>query len=301
MKIAIAGGTGFVGEALVNELLKNNHHVVILTRKWIERNNNERIRYVQWLTAGSSPVDSLQDTEVFINLAGESINSGRWTSSRKAKILNSRLEAVEALLDIFSKLERKPKVLINASAIGIYGTSSDTFFTEVSPGAGNDLLSKTVNKWESSAVKAATFGIRPVLCRFGIILDKHKGALPKMAMPYKAFIGGNIGNGQQWMSWIHIEDVVKAIVFVINNEKIEGPINFTAPNPVMMKDFGKILSSVLHRPHWLPVPRFALRTLLGEMSTLVVDGQKVFPQMLIDNNYQFIYPELHGALKNIFT
>jgi len=300
MKIAIAGGTGFVGKALVKELLKNNHDVVILTRKLINHDRNERIQYVQWLSENSQPSEHLQGTEIFINLAGESINSGRWTTVRKNKILNSRLEAVQNLLTIMTKLKSKPKALINASAIGIYGTSEERTFTEEDRGDSIDFLSDTVKQWENEAGKATEFGIRTVFCRFGIILDKNQGALPKVAFPYKTFIGGNIGHGRQWMSWIHIEDVVKGITFVIDHAEIEGPVNFTSPHPVSMQAFGQILAMVLHRPHWLPVPGLILRLFLGEMSTLVLEGQKAVPKKLLETGYQFKYPDLNEALKNIF-
>lgn len=301
MKIAIAGGTGFVGKALVDYFLKDNHEIVILTRHIPNINNSDNIRYVEWLSDNSDPTSHLQNTDIFINLAGESINSGRWTKQRKNKILISRLEAVKELLGIMKKLERKPLVFINASAIGIYGTSLDKVFTEEEQLFGNDFLAETVRQWEYEAGFAARLGIRTAFCRFGIILDHQEGALPKIAFPYKAYIGGNIGNGRQWMSWIHIEDVVKGISFIIENEAIDGPINFTAPNPVTMTEFGKLLAKVLHRPHWLTVPSFALHLLLGEMSTLVVDGQRVLPNTFIDSEFQFTYPKLETALQNIFS
>lgn len=301
MKIAIAGGTGFVGRALVNELSKYEHEIVILTRKAMKASEKANIRYSQWLTDDANPVSDLQNTDIFINLAGESINSGRWTEERKSEILSSRIEAVDAVLDIINQLDRKPRALINASAIGIYGISDNEVFTENTERLGTDFLADTVVKWEQEASKAGPMGIRTVFCRFGIILEKDAGALPKMLLPYKLFIGGNIGSGKQWMSWIHLEDVVKGIIFTIENEQIQGPINFTAPHPVIMNDFGKTLAQVLHRPHWLPVPSLALRLLLGEMSTLVVEGQKVLPKKLLDHGFQFQYPDLKMALKNIFS
>ncbi|MDQ0200684.1 TIGR01777 family oxidoreductase [Neobacillus ginsengisoli] len=300
MKIAITGGTGFVGKALVSELVKHDHEIVILTRKSMQATQNNRIRYVKWLIEGSNPIDYLQDTDIIINLAGESISSGRWNKQRQDLIVNSRKNAVREILDIANKLTNKPKALINASAIGFYGTSETNVFTEEDKGLGNDFLSDTVKQWESEANKAAELGMRTVLCRFGIILDKNEGALPKITLPYKAFIGGNLGNGRQWMSWIHIEDVVKGILFILENEKMKGPVNFTAPHPVTMNEFGKTLANVLHRPHWLPAPSFALRLLLGEMSMLVLEGQKAIPKKLIENGFHFNYTELSSALKNIF-
>jgi uncharacterized protein len=303
MKITIAGGTGFVGKALSEQLLKNNHEVIILSRKSVEpTNGTDGFRYVQWLSDISSPIEELEGTDIFINLAGESINGGHWTEKRKEKILNSRIEAVDALLGIIKSLKTKPRTFINASAIGIYGTSFETIFTETeNHGFGNDFLATTVKEWENKADQASQLGIRTVFCRFGIILDRLQGALPKIALPYKSFIGGPIGNGRQWMSWIHIKDVVKGICFVIEHEHMQGPVNFTAPNPVTMSEFGKTLAQVLHRPHWLPVPSYALKLLLGEMSTLVVEGQKVLPNKLLENGYQFNYPDLNLAFKNIFS
>lgn len=300
MKITITGGTGFVGKALVGELIKQDHEIVILTRKTINPGQDHRIRYVKWLSEDSNPIDQLQDTDIFINLAGESISSGRWNKQRQDLIVSSRRNAVGEILDIANKLNNKPKALINASAIGFYGTSETKVFTEEDDGQGDDFLSWTVMQWESEAIKAAELGIRTVLCRFGIILDKNEGALPKITLPYKAFIGGNLGNGRQWMSWIHIEDVVKGISFILENEKIKGPVNFTAPHPVTMNEFGTTLANVLRRPHWLPAPSFALRLLLGEMSMLVLEGQKVMPKKLLDNGFHFNYTELSSALKNIF-
>jgi uncharacterized protein len=301
LKIAIAGGTGFVGKALVKELVKKNHDVVILTRKLVVPNSIGQIQYVQWLGNDSTPIHQLQDTDIFINLAGESISSGRWTESRKNKILNSRIQAVRALLGIFQQLDILPQLLVNASAIGFYGTSEVDVFSEDDSRPGNDFLAKTVLHWEKEAEKANRLGIRTVFCRFGIILDKKEGALPKIALPYKAFIGGNIGDGRQWMSWIHIEDVIRGILFIIENEHIQGPVNFTAPTPVIMKDFGRTLAVVLARPHWLSVPNFALQLLMGEMSLLVVEGQKVVPKKLQKSGFQFKYPELKSSLKNIFS
>jgi hypothetical protein len=301
MKIAIAGGTGFVGKALTAELVEKRHEVVILTRREIKANKSEGIRYVQWLSSKADPIHALQGTDIFINLAGESINSGRWTDKRKQRILDSRIGAVREILAIIKKMDIKPTALINASAIGIYGISAEKVFTEEDKSSGNDFLSQTVMEWEKEAVNASQLDIRTALCRFGIILAKQEGALPKIAFPYKSFIGGPIGAGQQWMSWIHIDDVIKGISFIIENKNIHGPVNFTAPHPVTMAEFGQTLAEVIHRPHWLTVPSFAFRLLLGEMSTLVVDGQKVLPNKLLENGYPFQYPELKLALKNIFN
>lgn len=300
MKIAIAGGSGFVGKALTKELISHHHEVIILTRGSNRYDPINQIQYVQWLTKDSHPEDFLQESDVIINLAGESLNSGRWTEQRKERIVSSRLQAVDALLALINKLDQKPKTFINASAVGYYGTSQTATFTEQST-AGDDFLARTVKEWEHRALTSEQLGIRTVLCRFGIILDKQQGALAKMLLPYRAFIGGTIGSGRQWLSWIHIKDVVKALEFAIETNEVKGPVNFTAPAPVQMKEFGQMLATVLHRPHWLPVPSFALQMLLGEMSILVLEGQKVLPTQLLDNGFSFDFPELSTALTDIFS
>lgn len=300
MKIAIAGGSGFVGKALVRELVKNNHEVVILTRGSSRMDPNSGVRFVQWLSPASDPLDDLENTEIFINLAGESLSKGRWTEQRKERILDSRLNAVDELLAVFKKMNKKPEALINASAIGYYGTSETDIYTENSQ-PGHDFLANTVTRWEQKAIEAEQLGVRTVLCRFGIILDRQEGALPKIVFPYQAFIGGIMGTGRQWMSWIHIKDVASAILFAIENRNIRGPVNFTAPNPVQMKEFGQQLAKVLHRPHWLPVPSFALRLLLGEMSMLVLEGQNVLPNQLMEHGYLFQFSNLTDALSDIFS
>lgn len=300
LKIAIAGGSGFVGQALSDFFLKNGDEVFILTRQPKSTSPQSKLTYINWLNPNSNPAPLLEGVEVFINLAGESINSGRWDEKRKQRILQSRLTATNELLQIMDKLKVKPRVLINASAIGYYGTSDTATFTEENNNAGSDFLAETVKQWESLAMKAEALGVRTVLARFGIILSKNDGALPKMALPYRLFAGGKLGKGNQWVSWIHIEDVIQAITFLIQNEAINGPVNLISPNPVSMDQFGKALAEVLHRPHWIPTPGFALNILLGEMSMLILEGQRVLPKKLLDHGYTFHFPTLDSALKDFF-
>ncbi|OCA83324.1 TIGR01777 family protein [Bacillus sp. FJAT-27225] len=298
MKIAIAGGTGFLGGALVKRLLSEGHQVVILTRKTPE-SSKAGLSQVQWLVEGSEPERFLKEIDVFINLAGESLNSGRWTSERKERLVKSRLAATNEAIRILGKLNRKPAVFISASAVGLYGTSEKETFTEKNR-PGKDFLANLVKQWEAAGSKAKELGIRTVFCRFGIILDQHQSALPQMALPYKLFGGGTIGSGRQWVSWIHREDAVRAILFAIGKSDLKGPVNFTAPHPATMKEFGKTIGLVLRRPHWLPVPSFALRLLLGEMSILVLEGQRALPTVLMEKGFHFRFPHLTEALEDIF-
>lgn len=296
MKIAISGGTGLVGKALSNELIRNGHEVIILTRSKIHSSPNPK--FVQWLNDGDQPEQKLEGIDAIVNLAGATINS-RWTDEYKREILESRLQATSEINRIIGKLKLKPEVLINASAVGYYGTSLTSEFSETSAG-GDDFLAETVARWETEANQAVNLGVRVVLCRFGVILDKNGGALPRMVLPYKLFGGGKIGSGQQWLSWIHIKDVVGGIMFAIESKQLTGPVNFSAPEPVRMDQFGRTLATVINKPHWMPVPAFMLKLLLGEMSILVLEGQRVLPEKLLSSSYVFRFPHLQEALKDIF-
>ncbi|MFE4812933.1 TIGR01777 family oxidoreductase [Peribacillus simplex] len=299
MKIAIAGGSGFVGTALIDELSKENHDIYILTRHPEKLKKQTNLTYIGWLTKDAKPEKHLAGLDAFINLAGESLNSGRWTPERKRRIVESRVEASKEMNRIISILPDKVSVIINASAIGYYGISEDETFTETSESIGDDFLARTVQLWEKEAAKSRSYSKRLVLTRFGVILGEKEGALPMMVLPYKLLGGGKMGKGNQWLSWIHIHDVVRAIIFCMKDQRIEGPVNFTAPNPVQMDTFGKTIGAVLHRPHWLPVPPFFLKQLLGEMSILVLEGQNVLPTKLKEVGFTFSFPTLKKALQNI--
>jgi uncharacterized protein (TIGR01777 family) len=299
MKIAIAGGTGFIGKALTSFLLENGHEVTILSRKNESRHASTNPRFVRWLKDGAHPERHLAGVEAFVNLAGATINS-RWTQNNKAEIVSSRISAVNEISRIIQNLHKKPCVFVNASAVGYYGTSEDKTFTEQSHSEGEDFLAETVKRWESDAMQMEEAGVRTVLCRFGVILDKNQGALSKMVLPYRLLAGGTIGSGKQWLSWIHIDDVVRGILFAIERDSLSGPVNFTAPEPVRMQEFGRQLAHALNRPHWLKAPSLALRLLLGEMSMLVLEGQRVLPEKLLKHEYAFSYPILKDALADIF-
>ena len=297
MKIAITGGTGFVGRELTKLLVQKGHHVFILSRSLNKISNDAT--FIRWLTENSQPEKELEGIDAIINLAGESINNGRWTEKQKKKIYDSRMTATDEVLRILKALKNKPKVLINASAIGIYPASEENIYTEQSTTIGTDFLAKTVHNWEQKANMAEQLGIRVAYGRFGIILGKNEGALPLMALPYKLFVGGPIGSGQNWMSWVHVIDVVKALLFAIEHE-IHGAFNVAAPNAKRMNEFGKTLAKVLKRPCYLPVPSIALKLALGEKSQLVVEGQHVQPIVLLEKGFIFEFPNLTKALNDIY-
>ena len=299
MKVAITGGSGFVGKEITKQLTNNGHEVYILTRS--SKPSNDLVHMVKWLGEGDKPEEQLNGVEAWINLAGASINEGRWTEEQKQKIYNSRMKATDEVLRIFETVSEKPTVLINASAIGIYPPSEQATYTEQSSSRGTDFLAETVEEWEKKAFQAEKYGTRVACGRFGIILGKNEGALPLMALPYKMGVGGKVGTGNQWVSWVHVSDVAKAILYAIDNDDFSGPFNVTSPDPKQMNDFGKILGEILNRPHWIPVPSFALKLVLGDKSQLVLEGQRVMPDKLLTHGFKFSYPDLQHALKNIYA
>lgn len=296
MHIAIAGGSGFVGQELQKQLLEANVQISILTRSPEKIQTNQQIRAVKWLTEDSKPEEELESVDAIINLAGESINSGRWTEQRKKRILHSRMKATKEINRIISVLQKKPEVLINASAVGYYGMSETATFTEDSQSNATDFLAQVVQHWEKEAKKVERYGVRPVFVRLGIVLGKG-GALPLMALPYKLFAGGTVGSGRQWLSWIHVSDVARLMIYAIHNQDISGPLNATTNTPLQMREFGKAIGHVLKRPHWFPVPSFMMRLLLGEMSNMILSGQKVLPQKALEHGFTYNYPNVEAALE----
>ncbi|MCW4645230.1 TIGR01777 family oxidoreductase [Bacillus safensis] len=293
MNIAITGGTGFIGQHVTKVLAAEGHHLYILTRNPKESEQNH-LHYVQWLTEGAAPEHELPAIDVWINLAGKSIFT-RWTDKAKEGILSSRLKSTQEVRRIIEAQESKPSVLIQASAVGIYGTSQTGDFTEESPPADTDFLSHTSKLWEAEGQKIEALGIRTVYTRFGVVLGE-KGTLPLMTLPYKLFAGGTIGSGSQWVSWVHVEDVAHLIAYAIHHDDLSGPLNATSPNPVQMKQLGQTIASALHRPHWLKVPSFVIKTALGEMSLLVLEGQRALPKKALLSSYDFLHPELKEAI-----
>jgi len=299
MRIVIAGGSGFIGQKLTELLLAKGHSIVILTRK--DRSATDSISYVKWLEQGANPEKELGDVDAVINLAGVSINNGRWNANHQKEIYESRMSATAELLRIMTALPKQPTVLINASAIGIYPASFDARYTEESTARATDFLAKTVSDWEENARKVEEHSVRVVTMRFGVVLGNTGGALPLMVLPYKLFVGGTVGSGKQWVSWVHVKDVARSILFAIEHSNISGAVNVTSPVPVRMRQFGQTIGTVLHRPHWFPVPSMIMRIVLGKKSALVLEGQQVIPTVLMQEGFEFMFPSLHDALEDLLV
>ncbi len=299
MNIAIAGGTGFVGKHVTKALTERGDSVYILTRSPNKYKSNQQVSYIGWLHDDFHPEQHLPKLDAIINLAGDSL-FGYWTKAKKDKIYQSRINATYAIIDLIRKLSEKPEVLINASAIGYFGTSDTKTFTEQSEEQGNDFLAEVTEAWEETALQARSFGVRTVVARLGVVLGEE-GALPLIAIPFRLFAGGKIGSGKQWVSWIHIKDVVGLLLYAIDHKHVERTLHLTAPSPVQNKELAQALAKTLNRPSWFPTPSFLLRTLLGEMSILVVDGQKVLPEKAIESGYHFHHATIEQALAEIYN
>ncbi|HEY9672090.1 MAG TPA: TIGR01777 family oxidoreductase [Waterburya sp.] len=301
MKVAITGATGFVGSRLVQRLQEQGHQALILTRNRAaaERTfpNLEIVSYTP--TESGDWQKAIAGCDAVVNLAGEPIAESRWTPQHKEEILNSRKLGTRKIAEALAQANPKPKVLVNASAIGYYGTSETATFDETSP-PGNDFLAEVCQAWEAEAQKVKEVGVRLVIVRFGIVLG-NGGALAKMIPPFQLFAGGPIGSGQQWFAWIHRDDLVNLILEALTRPDIEGVLNGTAPNPVRMSELCQALGEVLHRPSWLPVPSFALEALLGEGAKVVLEGQQVLPKRTISSGFNYQYPTVKPALTEILA
>ena len=301
MKILISGGTGLIGKALIKNLINTGDQVLVLTRSKDGQEDSDSKKYIEWDARSSEPlIPFLKDINAVINLAGDNIGNGNWTKAKKERIISSRVQAGNALSKAIIDSGDKPDVFIQASAVGYYGSSLDETFDESSPN-GKGFQADVAQKWENSSGVLDAVGIRRVIIRMGIVLDAKSGALPLMVLPFKLFAGGPLGSGRQYVSWIHLQDDVRAIDFVMRNPKLSGAVNLTAPTSYPNKDFGKVVGKVMRRPYWFPVPAFGLKLVLGEKSELVLDGQNVYPRKLLEHGFQFKYPDLESALRSIYN
>lgn len=301
VNIIIAGGSGFIGGKLIEKLTRDRNNVVLLTRRPdLVKKNFSQVQIQYWDAKTDSELDGvLGGRDAIINLTGESIAAGRWTSSRKRRIFASRIESTRALISAIEKIKNKPRVLINASAVGYYGNVPEGEITETSP-KGQGFLADVCEQWEAEALKAQEFGVRVVLLRTGVVLDKGGGAMRRVVVPYKFFIGGIVGPGTQWFPWIHIDDEISAIMYALETASVSGPLNLASPESVQMKEFCRRLGKILHRPSWLPVPSIVMKIALGEMAdSLLLQSQRVVPKKLIESGFIFQFPKLQDALENL--
>ncbi len=298
MKILVSGASGLVGRKLVPALRGAGHEVVRLVRE--KRQTRDKDAAFWDPIAGQIDPAAVVGCQAAVNLSGESIASGRWTANRKRAIHDSRLWATSTIAGALAGIEPCPRVLVSASAIGYYGSRGDEQLDETSATGSGDFLSGVCRDWEAATQSAADAGVRVVCMRFGVILSAQGGALRTMLTPFKLGLGGKIGSGQQYMSWIAIDDVIGAILHCLNTDALSGPVNFVAPEPATNAEFTKVLGKVLSRPTLFPMPAVAAKMVFGQMGEeLLLASQRVQPSRLLETGYVFKYPQLAGALRHV--
>jgi uncharacterized protein len=300
MHVTIAGGTGFVGKRLCETLLQSGHEPTVITRSPASARSSlpAAVHLQAWdPDAADAHLELPEKTDAIVNLAGESIAGGRWTEQRKRRIRESRVKATDSLVEAMRSASLRPSVLVNASAVGYYGPREDEPLSEdASPGRG--FLTDVVLEWEQRAHQAELLGVRVVLLRMGVVLGRGGGALPRMSMPFKLFMGGPVASGKQWLSWIHLDDLVGMAIWAMQNPVVTGPINATAPEPLTSADISQEIGRAMGRPSWLPAPAFVLNLLLGEMAdALLINGQRALPTRAQELGYPYKYPTARTALK----
>ena len=300
MRIIVTGGTGTIGRALCPALVDDGHEVIVLTRNpQATTGLPEAVRLVGWDGKSAAGWGQLADgAGAIINLAGEGIADGRWSDERKRRIYASRLDAGQAVVAAVSAATTKPQVVVQASAVGYYGPRGDEMLTEAST-PGSDYLAHVSFDWEVSTAAVERMGVRRAVIRTGVVLANTGGAWPKIVLPFKLFAGGPMGSGNQYWPWIHKEDEVQAILFLVKNAAARGAFNLTAPEPLTNRAFAAALGSVMGRPAFVPAPAFALKIALGEMSTVLLDGQRAIPKKLQDLGFTFTYPTATAAFAEL--
>lgn len=306
MRVIITGGTGLIGRALVESLVADGHEAIVLSRS-PEKTEGfpSSVQVVGWDARTTEGWGELVNgVDAIVNLAGESIAgknplAGRWTPERKRRIRESRVQAGQAVVQAIDAAEHKPGVLIQSSAVGYYGPSSNEVITEQSA-AGDDFLASVCQDWEAATAPVESMGVRRVVLRTGVVLSMEGGALPLMMLPFRFVIaGGPMGDGKQWVSWIHLQDEIRAIRFLLENKSAQGVYNLSTPNPLQNADFNRAIGRVMKRPAIMPAPGFALKAVLGEMATTVLDGQRVAPTRLQEAGFEFEYTDAESALRDL--
>ncbi|MBN1218235.1 MAG: TIGR01777 family oxidoreductase [Anaerolineae bacterium] len=302
MRVIITGGTGLIGQALTRSLMADGHEVVVLTRNPGKADNLPvGAKAIGWDGRTAEGWGHLANgAGAIVNLAGENLAAGRWTEARKQRIRDSRLNAGRAVAQAAQMAEPKPGVIIQSSAVGYYGPQGNTEITEQAP-PGADFLAKLCVEWEASTAPVEDWGVRRAIIRSGAVLSLAAGALPPMVWQFKLFMGGRIGSGQQWLPWIHLADEVAAIRFLIDHDQATGVFNLTTPNPLSNADFVRVLGRIMARPAMLPVPAFLLKLLFGEMSTVLLTGQRAVPQRLQELGFRFQFPDAEAALRDLLV
>jgi uncharacterized protein (TIGR01777 family) len=298
MKVVLAGGTGFIGSALTEALLERGDQVVLLTRDLphAQRRWDGKVDARLWNGRDPGPwVMTFERADAVVNLAGESVAGARWTPERKLALIKSRVDSTRAVVAALAQARERPLVLVNASAVGFYGAEPEGVCAEDAP-QGTDFLAALCGQWERETRAADKLEVRTVMARFSVVLGRNGGALPRMLAPFKLGLGGPLGSGRQPFPWIHRDDAVGAILFAINDAKLSGPINVAAPDAKTNAEFTKALGRALRRPAFIPAPAFALKLALGEMSSMLLGGQRAEPKKLLAHGHQFKYPALDDAL-----
>ena len=301
MKILITGGTGMIGRPLVRQLVENGHQVWALTRSPRETDLPSGVELVAWDAKTTQGWGHLAgQVDAIIHLAGVNIGERPWTNERKRLIRSSRVESGQAVVDAICQSSQRPSVLIQIAGTGYYGVHGDEVLDEQAPN-GSDFLAGVGADWENATLPVTELGVRRITMRTGVVLSMKGGILDPFILQNRLFAGGPLGSGRQWVSWIHIDDLLRAIQFFLDHPQASGVFNVTSPEPLTNRDFGRTVAQVMRRPFWAPVPGFMLKLVLGEMSTLVLDGQRVVPKRLTEMGFQFEYNTLRKAVADLLT
>ncbi|MET1024435.1 MAG: TIGR01777 family oxidoreductase [Pseudoxanthomonas sp.] len=293
MQVLITGGSGFIGQALCPALLAEGWQVTV-----VSRDTRAAARKLPAAVRVLADIEGAGGADAVINLAGAPLAGRRWNDDYKQTLRESRLRTTEELMAWMESLTVRPAVLVSGSAIGYYGPSDDTPLAETAP-AGGDFSAQLTVDWEAAALPARELGVRTVLLRTGVVLGPGGGALQQLLTPYRMGLGGPIGDGEQWFSWIHLDDIVRLIIWLLGESTVDGPVNGTAPEPLRQKDFATALGRALHRPAIIPTPGFALKAAFGEMGQMLIDGQRVIPARAQGQGFQFLYPDIDSALVQV--